>query len=207
MKPDLTNIKNIIFDLGNVLLNLDLGATRDAFKKLGLSADVVTPEQAYADPAFYRFEVGHITPGEFRNSIRSILNNPNLADRQIDDAWCAMLLDMPHQRVQLLKKLNKKYRLYLFSNTNAIHVHRLHLEFREVHGMALSSLFEKNYYSHQIHARKPHAEAYQKVLELSKIKPEESLFIDDLKKNIEGAAEAGMKTFWLQKEMEVTDIF
>lgn len=207
MKPDLTNVKNIVFDLGNVLLNLDFDASIDAFSELGLSTEVITPEQAYADPAFYQFEVGRATPEEFRNSIRHILNNPDISDRQIDDAWCAMLLDIPHSRVQLLKKLSGKYSLYLFSNTNAIHIRRLHQEFRETHGIEFPSLFEENYYSHEIHERKPDLKAYLKVLELSEINPEESLFVDDLKKNIEGASETGMKTFWLKNGMEITEMF
>lgn len=207
MKADLTHIKNIVFDLGNVLVNLDFHATTGAFRKLGLTREDVTGQQAGAHPVFYAFETGQITPDAFRSSIRQILNNPGATDEQIDDAWCAMLLDFPPERVNLLKKLRTQYRLYLFSNTNAIHIHRFHQTFRETFGMAFPSLFERPFYSHEIHARKPDAHAYQKVIALSGIHPEETLFIDDIKANTEGASKAGMQTYWLQHGMEVTALF
>lgn len=207
MKPDLTNIKNIVFDLGNVLLNLNLMASTEAFRKLGLDAEVVTPQQAYADPVFYEFEVGLTSPENFRDRIRQILNNPVISDDQIDDAWCAMLLHFPDHRLQLLKKLRKDFRLLLFSNTNTIHIQRFHGEFRETHGMEFPSLFDDIFYSHEIHARKPDVSAYLKILELSGIRPEETLFVDDLEKNIKGASEAGMSTLWLKNGMEITDLF
>jgi glucose-1-phosphatase len=207
MKPDLTNIKNIVFDLGKVLLNLDFNASVNAFKELGMSTEVITPLQAYADPVFYEFEVGRTTPGAFRRRIRQILNNPDATDKQIDDAWCAMLLDIPDHRVELIKTLGKKFGLYLFSNTNAIHITRMHRKFREAYGIEFPSLFTKIFYSHEIHERKPDISAYMKVMEMSGINPVQSLFIDDLEKNVEGASRAGMSSCWLKNGMEVTDLF
>jgi len=207
MKPDLTNIKNIVFDLGKVLLNLDINASISAFKKLGMESEVITPQQAYTDPVFYDLEVGHISPESFRKRIRQILKNTDISDIHIDDAWCAMLLDIPDYRVKLIKTLGKKFNLYLFSNTNAIHITRFHRKFREDHGIEFPSLFTEIYYSHEIHERKPDLTAYLKVLELSGINPGQSLFIDDLEKNVEGASRAGMRTFWLKNGMEVAGLF
>jgi glucose-1-phosphatase len=207
MKADLTNIRNIVFDLGKVLLNLDFHASTEAFRKLGWTSEDVTGQQAGAHPVFHALETGRITPDEFRTRLRHILNNPDATDKQIDDAWCAMLLDIPPDRVDLLKRLRKQYKLYLFSNTNAIHIHRLHKTFRETYGIAFPSLFERPFYSHEIHARKPDAQAYHKVIVLSGIHPEESLFIDDIRENTEGASNAGMQTYWLKNGMEVTDLF
>ena len=207
MKPNLTTIKNIVFDLGNVLLNLDFDASIRAFSALGLNSDVVNRQQAYADPVFYELEVGKTTPEKFRLRVRQILKNPDVTDRQIDDAWCAMIRDIPQKRVKMLKRLRKNYNVYLFSNTNAIHIRRLHKEFREMHGIEFSSLFVKDFYSHEIHERKPDLASYEKVIGLSGIKPAETLFVDDLEKNIVGAEKAGLKTFWLQDGMEVLEIF
>jgi len=207
MKIDLTNIKNIIFDLGKVLLNLDFNASVVAFQKLGLKTDVLDNKQAYSDPVFYELEVGKVTPKEFCNRVRKVLNNQDATDLQIEDAWYSMILDVPANRVKVVQELSKSYNVYLFSNTNQIHIERLHRAFKAEHGIDFPSLFVKDYYSHEIHERKPDLSSYQKVIELAGINPEESIFIDDLEKNIIGAQQSGLKTFWLKEGMEMTDIF
>jgi glucose-1-phosphatase len=207
MKPDLTNIKNIIFDLGKVLLNLDFNASIVAFQKLGLKNDVLDNKQAYSDPVFYELEVGKVTPAEFCNRVRKVLNNSDAGDSQIEDAWYSMILDIPASRVKVVQELSKNYSVYLFSNTNQIHIERLHRAFKAEHGIDFPSLFVKDFYSHEIHERKPDISSYKKVIELSGINPEESIFIDDLEKNIIGAQQSGLKTFWLKEGMEMTDVF
>ncbi len=207
MQIDLTNIKNIIFDLGKVLLNLDFNASIVAFQKLGLKTDVLDKQQAYSDPVFYELEIGKVSPEEFCSRVRKVLNNPKATDSQIQDAWFAMILDIPANRVKVVKELSKNYNVYLFSNTNKIHIERLHRAFKAEHGIDFPSLFVKDYYSHEIHERKPDLSSYQKVIELSGINPEESIFIDDLEKNIIGAQQSGLKTFWLKEGMELAEIF
>jgi putative hydrolase of the HAD superfamily len=207
MKIDLTNIKNIIFDLGKVLLNLDFNASIVAFQKLGLKTDVLDSKQVYSDPVFYELEVGKVTPEEFCNRVRKVIQNPDSTDSQIEDAWYSMILDIPASRVKVVQELSKNYNVYLFSNTNKIHIERLHGAFKTEHGIDFPSLFVKDFYSHEIHERKPDLSSYQKVIELAGINPEESIFIDDLEKNIIGAQQSGLKTFWLKEGMEMTDIF
>lgn len=207
MRPDLTNVKNIIFDLGNVLLNLDFDASIKAFQKLGLNKDVLDNNQAYSDPVFYELEVGKITPEVFRNRVRKVLNNPAATDRQIDDAWYAMILDIPADRVNTVQKLRENYNVYLFSNTNKIHIDRLHPEFKKQHGIDFPSLFVKDFYSHEIHERKPDLSSFNKVIELAGINPEKTLFVDDLEKNIIGAQKAGLQTFWLKEGLEMKEVF
>ncbi len=206
-QPELSGIKNIVFDLGNVLLNLDFDASIQAFKKLGLNDDVLNSQQEYVDPIFYDLEVGRISPETFRQRVRKLFHNSNITDKQIDDAWCAMILDIPAPRVQILKELGKKFNVYLFSNTNPIHMERMHTRFKTDHGIEFSSLFVKDYYSHELHERKPDLTSYRKMIELSGIKPTETLFIDDLEKNILGAKNVGIKTFWLIQGMELVDLF
>lgn len=206
-KPDFNGIKNIIFDLGNVILNLDFDASIKAFQELGLDKDVLDSKLAYADPVFYQLEVGEIDPEGFRERVRNILNNKDASDAQIDDAWYAMIRDIPSARVKSLQRLKDTYRVFLFSNTNAIHIGKLHPEFQKAHGIDFPSLFEKDFYSHEIHARKPDLEAFQKVIELAKVDPSETLFVDDLEKNITAAAKSGMKTFWLKEGMELSQLF
>lgn len=207
VKPRLKDVRNIVFDLGNVLLNLDFEASVNAFRELGMDEKVVNSQQAYADPVFYALEVGRTTPEAFRNRVREILDNPDASDQQIDDAWCAMLRDIPASRVEVVKQLNKKFRVYLFSNTNRIHIGRLHRQFKQEHGMDFPSLFVKDFYSHELHERKPDLSSYKKMIKLSGITPAETLFIDDLEKNIRGAQDAGLMTYWLKSGMELTDLF
>jgi putative hydrolase of the HAD superfamily len=207
MKPDFTNIKNIIFDLGNVLLNLDIDASVRAFQKLGMSADVVDKKYAYSDPVFYALEVGNISPEVFRNQVRKILNNNAATDQQIDDAWFAMIRDIPGKRVKTVQKLGEKYNVYLFSNTNRIHIERLHARFYGDFGFEFHSLFVKDFYSFEIHDRKPEVSSYEKVIIQAGINPEETLFVDDIEANILSAQKAGLKTFWLREEMEMAELF
>jgi putative hydrolase of the HAD superfamily len=207
MKIDLTNIKNIIFDLGKVLLNLDFNASIVAFQKLGLKNDVLDSKQAYSDAVFYELEVGKVTPKEFCNRVRKVLNNADATDLQIEDAWYSMILDIPASRVKIVQELSKNYNVYLFSNTNQIHIERLHRAFKAEHGIDFPLLFVKDFYSHEIHERKPDLSSYKKVIELSGINPEESIFIDDLEKNIIGAQQSGLKTFWLKEGMELRTVF
>ncbi len=206
MKINLSGVENILFDLGRVLLNLDFEASANAFEELNLSADALNIGMVFSDPVFLNFEVGETTPAEFRNRVRQILCNPHAADRQIDNAWYAMVLDIPEKRVHMLKNLAKTRKLYLFSNTNVIHTFRFKRDFREKHGFEFSSLFIKDFYSHDIQQRKPDLSAFQKVIQLAGIKPEKSLFIDDLKENVEGAQKAGMRAFLLESGMEISDM-
>ena len=207
MQIDLTNIKNIIFDLGNVLLNLDFNASIKAFQELGLNKDVLDRQQVYSDPVFYELETGIITPQVFRNRVRGILKNPTVTDQQIDEAWSAMILDIPATRVKILQELSEKYNVYLFSNTNKIHIEGLFQEFKARHGIDFPALFIKDYYSHKIHDRKPNLSSFEKVIGLSGVNPEETLFVDDLEKNIIAAQQAGLKTFWLKEGMEMAEVF
>ena len=207
MKPDLSEIKNIIFDLGNVILNLNFDASIRAFQELGLDKAVLDRQQAYADPVFHKLEIGALTPDAFHDRVRQILKNQDANDQQIDDAWYAMILDIPEDRVKTLQNLAKKYRLFLFSNTNAIHIGRLLPEFKAKYGFDFSTLFEMVFYSHEIHAGKPDPAAFKKVIELAGVQAEETLFVDDLEKNIIAAQQSGLKTLWLKKDMELSELF
>lgn len=202
----LKGIRNIIFDLGGVLLNIDPKKTIEAFAQLGMDQLIGDKGLTYDHDIFYRMEQGKITPGEFRNGVRHLLSQP-VTSEEIDSAWTAMLLDFPEIRVELLKKLRADFRIYLFSNTNAIHVAKYHANFRNQHGFEVSALFEKNFYSNEIGYRKPSLESFQKIIRLSGIQPEESLFIDDSLPNIEGARATGLKGYWLEPGQKIEELF
>jgi len=145
----LEGIRNIIFDLGGVLLNIDPQKTIDAFSKLGMPQLVSKTGLTYDHDIFFSMEQGQISPEEFRNGIQKLLPKP-VSNEAIEEAWTAMLLDFPEVRVQLVKNLAKSFRIFLFSNTNAIHVATYHANFRKQHGFDVSSLFEKDFYSNII---------------------------------------------------------
>lgn len=202
----LSGIKNIIFDLGGVLLNIAPQNTIEAFGRLGMDQLIGDKGLSYDHDIFYQMEQGKITPEEFRNGVRELLPG-KVSDDLIDAAWTAMLLDFPAIRVELIKTLQHNYKIYLFSNTNAIHVEKFHSIFRNQHGFEVSSLFKKDFYSNEIGFRKPSPESYREIIRLSGIIPEESLFIDDSLPNVESAIASGLKGLWLEPGQKIEEIF
>jgi putative hydrolase of the HAD superfamily len=198
-------IRNIVFDLGGVLLNIEPKRTIEAFGHLGMEQLIGDKGLTYDHDIFYLMEQGKITPDEFRNGVRKLLSN-EVTDQQIDFAWTAMLIDFPSIRVELLQRLRNDFGLYLFSNTNAIHVEKYQSIFRNQHGFEVSSLFEKLFHSNEIGYRKPTPESYLEIIRLSGVRPEESLFIDDSSVNVEAAIACGLKGFWLQPGQKVEEL-
>jgi glucose-1-phosphatase len=188
-----TMINNIIFDLGGVLLDLDFDAPFRLFRNLNRNEALSDPKIFLQDPVFLSFETGEISPSEFRNHLRQMLNNPGASDAELDQAWCSMLKEVPAEKVALLRELSADFRIFLYSNTNAIHIPWFSERFSVQHGVEWTSLFEKTFYSHEINDRKPLLSGYQKVISLAGINPDETLFVDDLLPNIQAANEAGLK--------------
>lgn len=207
MKVDLKGIKNIIFDLGGVILDLDFDDSVNAFRKIGLKESIFDGKLTFSDKIFYKLQTGLVTPEQFRDRIRIILDNSDAADQEIDDAWCAMLDGIPFSRVEKILELRKNYKVYLFSNTNKIHIDRLEQEFLENNGFPFANVFDEVYYSQDIHKAKPEIKSFMKVIKLSGVNSEETLFIDDIEENIEGARKTGLKTFWLKDGIDIREIF
>jgi len=202
----LKGIRNIIFDLGGVLLNIDPKKTIEAFGQLGMEQMIGDKGLTYDHDIFYLMEQGKVTPEEFRNGVRKLISG-EVTDDQIDAAWTAMLLDFPKVRVRLVQELSNKFSIFLFSNTNAIHVAKYHADFRKIHGFEVSSLFIKDFYSNEIGLRKPSPESFHEIIRISGIRPEESLFIDDSLLNVEAAIACGIKGYWLEPGNKIESIF
>jgi putative hydrolase of the HAD superfamily len=187
-------IKNLLFDLGAVVLNLDQEKTLRAFVKLGADLDEINMQ----GNLFTDFETGKISAEIFVQTLHTKLKG-NVSKEEIVQAWNAMLLDLPPTRVDLLRQLKKKYRLLLLSNTNSIHIDAVYAE----HGKEVfEELFEKIYLSHEIGHRKPDIDCYQFVLNDARIKGSETLFIDDNKSNIKGAEKAGINALWAHQPID-----
>jgi putative hydrolase of the HAD superfamily len=206
MKQVPEGVQNIIFDLGGVLLDIDPDRSIEAFKALGLT-DVIKPGGwGYKHEVFLNMEEGLLTDDEFRDGVRKLLPQ-EVTDHDIDTAWCAMLIDFPVDRIALLKELQADYQLYLFSNTNNIHLQYFHHLFQQKFGYSITELFEKDFYSHVIQKRKPSLESFQIVLNNAGLSPRETLFIDDSKDNVEGAQKVGMHAVHLTSEKSLHKIF
>lgn len=190
-------IKNILFDLGGVLLRLDMDKTREAFAQLGWKKENWEDVSLSDNPVFKNLEIGLDSPSQFREKIRRILPG-NPSDHEIEVAWCAMLIDFPTGIIDYLIRLKGKYRLYLLSNTNELHVRRFEHIFENAYGYPISSLFEKCYYSNEIGFRKPNVEAFLAVLKDASINPAETLFVDDLQHNTDAAKTLGMKVLHIE---------
>lgn len=208
MPINANNFKNIIFDLGGVILNIDYDLAAKAFEQLGLSNFNQLFSKASQEKVFDLYEKGLITSNEFRDALNKGMKIP-LSDDVIDAAWNSMLLDLPTPRLELLKKMKTTHRTFLLSNTNEIHIDWFWNSLQQHFGIPdLSGYFEKMYLSYQIHLRKPDAAIFQYVLDKNQLDPAETLFIDDSPQHIEGAKKLGIQTYWLDvKKESILDIF
>jgi len=198
-------IQNIIFDLGGVLLNLDTLRTREAFIRMGVIQIDELFRIGHASSFFKQYEVGTINDDEFVEAALQ-LAHAGATREEVLVAWNAMLLDFPAERVQWLKNLKNKYRLFLFSNTNALHAEAFQRSFLDVYGSPMDALFQKAYYSHLINVRKPEREAFEYVIHDSRLDPAATLFIDDALINVEGARSAGLQAVHLPPGKTVLDL-
>lgn len=191
-----SNIKNIIFDYGNVIFTIDFKRTQAAFEALGIT----NVEEFYAhkghNEIFDLFEKGEISSAQFRNGIRKVSGHPELTDQQIDDTWNSLLIGVPEGNHELLLKLKDKYRLFLLSNINEIHLNFINNYLKTEFGLDGNEVFfEKIYYSHLVGKRKPSKEIFEQVLNENNLKKEETLFIDDSPQHLKTAAELGIQTY------------
>ncbi len=204
----LEGIKNIIFDYGNVIFEIDFPRAQKAFEKLGIK----NVESFFAHKGhsslFDQFETGTISAAEFRGGIRKAADNDALSDQQIDDAWNALLIGVMDGNHELLLKLKKKYRTFLLSNINEIHLARVHQHLKEKFDLeGNEGFFEKIYYSHLVGKRKPSPEIFRQVLDENNLKAEETLFIDDSPQHLKPAAAMGIRTYLLTYPDSIRKVF
>ncbi len=196
-------IKNIIFDLGVVILDVDYNRTSEAFKQLGLVDFDQHYSKAKQDNFFDRFETGEMTDEEFRETIRQHISQPVSVD-QIDAAWNAMLIAVPQTTIELLEDIGKKKRIFLLSNTNRIHIKAFTGIIDKQYGFQkFENLFEKTYYSCHLGMRKPDAEIFDFVIRQNHLALSETLFIDDSLQHVEGAREYGLTALHLKNNVKV----
>ena len=200
------NIKNIIFDLGGVILNIDFKQTELAFAKLGVGNFNAYYTLQSVSPLFEKLELGLITPEDFYDQFRKIVN-VSLTNEEIENAWNALLIDFPPERIKWLKEISDKYNIYLLSNTNKIHYDAFMKLFEiQIGNKNLNDYFIKAYYSHEINLRKPSPECYEFVIKKENLIAEDTLFIDDSETNIKAAKKVGINTIHLPSPRTVLEL-
>ena len=204
MKND--KIKNIIFDLGDVILNIDVPVASLSFAQLSGKEQHEIVSLFKEKDIFRQFETGKLDEKGFRDYIRELLVFPDWTDEMIDVAWNSLLLDLPPERVELLKKLRENYRLFLLSNTSSIHITQVNKILEAATGIEkLDDLFDKVYYSYDMGLMKPHPAIYLQVLKEQGLEAEETLFLDDNADNIAAASKLGIDTIHVQKPVTILD--
>lgn len=189
-------IKNIIFDFGDVFINLDKEATYKELYKLGVEEISEKMIQVY-----YDYEMGLISTEEF---VGYFHNEFKIDKEDLVKAWNAILLDFPLDRLQFLKELaaSKNYRLFLLSNTNDLHISWIQNDWGMNLYQEFKNCFEQFYLSHEIHMRKPNSDIYEFVLNENNLVPDETIFIDDTLENTIAAEKLGIKTWTIDRVKE-----
>ena len=200
-------IKNIIFDFGGVILDIYPMQTLIALQELGFKDINRFEDQEFQANIIGKFERGIISPETFRNKVREFMQI-KVCNQDLDDAWNALLFDIPEKRIRVLEEVKKNYSIYLLSNSNEIHfdmyLRDLQLRFG-YHNFDL--LFDKAYFSFDLHLNKPNPEIFEFVLDQHKMVPDQTLFIDDTLQHIETARSLGLHTYHLVKPEKVRDLF
>lgn len=201
-------IKNIIFDYGNVIFNIDFKRVQDAWAELGVTNTHEFYGHRQQDPVFNLLERGEISNANFRDRIRELTHKPELTDQQIDDAWNKIFLDIPKGNHELLLKVRQYYRTFLLSNINAIHYDYVHDYLKSEFGIDNNdAFFEKTYYSHLTGMRKPDKEIFELVLRENNLDPKETLFIDDSPQHIATAQSLGIHTYLMTAPDTIQQFF
>lgn len=202
-----SGIKNIIFDLGGVIINLSVEKTHQAFAALSGKPIEEIKSIVHHGAFFHQYEKGLIDDTDFRYHLRESLNMI-VGDNELDQAWNAMLLDIPMDRIHLLQQLKPKFNLFLLSNTNNIHLQCFNSKVQQLTGLAaIDEYFHAAYYSHLIKMSKPDVEIYEYVLQSNNLVAHETIFLDDNKDNLVGANKAGIQTFHVQHPDQLFSLF
>ena len=202
----MASFKNIILDLGGVLLDIDYKKTEQAFINLGFSNFREMYSQYNADDLFTRLETGRISNKAFYEYM--ITKSPSSITReQVRDAWNAMLLTFRVETLTFLKGLGARYKLYLLSNTNAIHLEAFaKILYSQTQEHSLDPYFEIAWYSHTIGLRKPNKDIFEFVLGDAGLQANETLFVDDSYNNIDTAKSLGLQTHLLKPRERLEDL-
>ena len=181
-------IDTIIFDFGDVFINLDKNASLNALKKLGLKSwneDLENLNQ--------QLERGKLSEVQFMIGLKKLIPNASIDELLV--AWNSVLIDFPLHRLEFLELLKPNYRLFLLSNTDEIHIAKFEHKVGITFAREFYQCFEKVYFSFEIGMRKPDPEAFNYIIKKHDLSTKRTLFIDDKKENTDIAASLGMQVW------------
>lgn len=188
-------LKNIIFDFGGILIHVDYHLTEQSFEDLIQKKFHFETLPDIEKKIFIDYEIGEINTETFIWNIQHYYGKA-LNPRDIIDAWNAMLIGIPAESITFLKEIKQKYKIYLMSNTNALHLEWVQRHIKDNHqGLLFDQLFCKTYYSHIMGLRKPSHEIFEIILKEHELEPTETLFIDDIPENLVPPSELGIHTY------------
>lgn len=205
-KPDFSGIRNLLFDLGGVIMDIRRDNCVKALEKLEVRGIGELLGVYCQQGAFLQLEEGKITPAEFRDYVRS-QSSRQLSDEEIDEAFDAFLVGIPVARLRALEELRKRYKIYVLSNTNAIMYNQgIRREF-EKDGKHREDYFDGICTSFEEGVAKPDRRIFEATLRKFGIKAEETLFFDDSQVNLDAASAMGFKTWLVAEGTEFMEAF
>jgi len=188
-------------------MDLDFSKTHQAFSRLSGIPVEALKGKIHTTEFFNQYEKGLISDRDFRNELSSFLNC-STSDDNLDRAWNAMLVGITKERFDVLKELKSKYNTFLLFNTNNIHLMAVNEIVRTSTGeKSLDSFFHRAYYSHLMRMRKPDPEIFHSVLEENDLIVGETLFMDDLFENVQGAKSVGIQTIQINSTQQMLSLF
>lgn len=200
------HFKNLIFDLGDVIIDIDYRQTIAAFQKLAVVNFSQVVSYSAQSPVFDLYEKGKVTTPAFCAEIRKNLH-PNSTDEDVISAWNAIFVDFSQQKMELLKQLKSRYKTFALSNINEIHLATINEVAQSKFGEAdFGSFFHNTYYSNLVGYRKPENEIYELILKQEALVPEETFFVDDKKENVEAARAFGIQAYQLTDRNKLNEL-
>ena len=214
---NLPALKNLIFDLGDVIIPIDLTAPVRNFAMLANMPEEEVRAIWKEHDLLDQYETGLIDDDSFRQHVRRLLRNrtdasdtktvtaDRWADEVIDTAWNTVLLDLPVERIERIRELKADYRLFLLSNTSPIHIRQVNTVLTQLNQPTLEQLFERVFYSYAVRMAKPSPDIYRHVLTEAGLVAEETVFFDDNAANIRAAAALGIQAVHVRPPMTILD--
>lgn len=196
MMTDKHNIRNIVFDLGGVLVDLNAARCKEAFCALGMPQMAALIDPCYPAEIFARMERGDLSAHETCDEIRRLTQRPDVSDEAIAGAYQVFVAGIPVEKLRLLERLRREgYGVYMLSNNNPLVMPYIASECFTIDGHDMPYYFDRIYLSYELHELKPSPEIFRRVIGDSGIRPEETLFVDDGARNVQTARELGFHTY------------
>ena len=206
METSLNGIRNLMFDLGGVIIDLDRQRCVDALVALGDSHADELLGLSMQKGEFMKLEEGKISAADFYNEMRRRIGRP-VSDNEIANAINELLIGIPVERLRLLRELKQHFKVILLSNTNSIMFDTKIADCFAQEGLSVSHYFDDIFLSYRLKACKPHADIFEKVIAQAQIIPEETLFFDDSQQNLDTAAALGFKTYLVTPDRDILSFF